>query len=616
MNNVVRYANPDDDFELREEMIPMRDGAMLHTLILSPKLRAGPMPILLQRTPYDSRKRLRAKSRTALHSVLGISHAELPGYIFAFQDIRGRHGSTGDFEINRPPRGKFNTTDTDETTDAWDAIAWLVENVEGNNGRAAIYGTSYEGWTTLMALLDPHPALKAAIPVNPMVDGWMGDDWFHNGAFRISYAFEYVYAMESNQSDWTAFAYSQRDTYAWWLKSGSARQVGERYLDGKRHLFWKRLLDNPAYSDYWKDTALDRVLQQSTAPLIPTMHVHSWFDQEDIYGAPAAYQAMLARDPSRSHNFFVAGPWFHGQNWSVGDRLGPVAWNADAARHWREDQLDPFLRHYLMDGPAHDLAPATVFNTGTRRWERHRQWPPTTGSESRAVHLAVDGSLSFEPPTAAAGVGQAYVSDPSKPVPYTPRPTPAISTDEGSAAPWRIWLTGDQRFVDGRPDVLTFVSPPLDEQLTVRGDVTAVLFAETTGTDADWVVKLIDAFPDLDAADPDLSGYQLMISADILRGRYRRHLDAPEAVAPNETVEYVIRLPQVNHTFRHGHRIMVQIQSTWFPLYDRNPQRFVPSIMSAGEADYQSAVHRIHTNASHPSRVEFSVAARGDGTAD
>lgn len=606
----VREASPDDDFELREVKIPMRDGVQLRTLILAPKGAREPLPILLQRTPYDAAKRLRVKQRPALHAVLGIGLAELRDYTFAFQDVRGLHGSGGEFELNRAPRGPYNQTGTDETTDAWDTVDWLVKHVAKNNGRVGIYGTSYDGWTSLMALLDPHPALKAAVPVNPMADGWMGDDWFHNGAFRADFSFEYVHMMESNPKSPTPFPFSHYDMYSWWLKAGSPAELGRRYLDEKRHRFWRQLMANPEYSEVWQKIAADRLLASSTARLIPTMMVHGWFDQEDIYGAPAAYAALKQRDTGGDLIHFVAGPWFHGQNWQAGERVGPVLWSEDAARRWREDQLAPFLAHYLQDAPPHGLAPVSVFDTGARRWQRLSAWPVPPQVSARSLYLGPGSTVSWQKPQAPEGTARSYVSDPETPVPYQRRPIRRSYSDEVNEAAWRIWLTADQRFVDGRPDVLSFAGEPLEQPVTVRGNVTARLFAETTGSDADWVVKLIDVFPDLDPAEPEMGGYQLMVSGDILRGRYRQRFDRSEPIAAGQVLEYVIRLPQVNHTFRRDHRIMVQIQSTWFPLYDRNPQRFVPNIMNVKPGDYQSATHRVHTSATHASRIELSVALR------
>lgn len=603
----VREPVVDDDFTLREEMIPMRDGVKLHTLILTPKQKAGPLPMLLDRTPYGAAGRLRTKQRTSMHAILGPGLAELDGYIFVFQDIRGRNGSQGEFLLARPVRGPFNTTQTDEATDAWDTIDWLVKNVADNNGRVGIYGTSYDGWTSLMALLEPHPALRAAVPVNPAVDFWMGDDWFHNGAFRVPYAFEYVSGIETDANGWTPFPFSQYDTYTWWLQAGSPREIGERYFDPKRHKYWTVLTTHPTYDGYWSNGALDKLLVKSTAQLVPTMHVLGLFDQEDIYGAPASYAALEPRDRANDLNFLVAGPWFHGQNWAAGDRLGSLSWNEDTARRWREQMLAPFLAHYLKGAPAHRLAPIVAFNTGTRRWEQFTAWPQPPGTKPRNLYLQPGNGVTWQAPTAERGTADSFVSDPAKPVPYQPRPIRRIYDDEAGHAAWRSWLVADQRFVDGRPDVLSYVSEPLREPVTVRGAVTARLFAETTGSDADWVVKLIDVFPDQDAAEPELSGYQFMISGDVLRGRYRTGFEEARPIAPGKALEYRFRLPQVNHTFKRGHRIMVQVQSTWFPLYDRNPQTFIPSLMDVKAADYRPATHKIHTSADHASRLELQV---------
>jgi uncharacterized protein len=603
----VREPTVDDDFVLREEMIPMRDGVKLHTLLLVPKVTAGPLPMLLSRTPYGAAARLRVTQRTGLQSVLGSAYAELDGYIFVFQDVRGRNGSEGEFVLARPVRGEFNSTQTDETTDAWDTVDWLVKNVANNNGRVGIYGTSYDGWTSLMALLDPHPALRAAVPVNPAVDFWMGDDWFHNGAFRVPYAFEYVRAIETEANGWTPFPFSQYDTYTWWLNAGSPREIGQRYLDPKRHKYWTTLTSHPNYDAYWQSGALDRHLRKSNAKLVPTMHVLGLFDQEDIYGATASYAALEPRDAANDRNFLVAGPWFHGQNWGAGDHLGSIRWNEETALRWRQQMLAPFLAQYLKDGPPHRVAPIEAFNTGSRRWEQFTAWPKVPGTQPKNLYLQAGNHVAWQVPAAKRGSADAFISDPAKPVPYQARPVRRIYDDETGYAAWRSWLVADQRFVDGRPDVLTYTSEPLTQAMTVRGAVTANLFAETTGSDADWVVKLIDVFPDQDPAEPDLSGYQLMISGDVLRGRYRAGFTEAKPITPNQALEYRFRLPQVNHTFKPGHRIMVQVQSTWFPLYDRNPQTFVRDLMDVRPGDYRPATHKIHTSADHPSHLQLQV---------
>jgi len=603
----LREPNADDDFTLREEMIPMRDGVKLYTIILTPKQSGGSLPMLLQRTPYEASAAMGSKPHTTLASVLGPRYTALASYIWVFQDIRGRYKSEGDYSHNRPPRGPLNPTSTDESTDAWDSIDWLVKNVPGNNGRVGMYGTSNPGWLVLNALLDPHPALKAAVPVNPVGDLWMGDDYFHNGAFRLSFAVEYLYRMGTRADAQLAMAFSQHDLYSWFLQAGSARDIDTRYFD-QRQAFWRLVISHPAYDSYWQSKAMPPLLAASRAPSVPTLNVHGWFDQEDLYGSPATYVVLEQADRTNDRNFFVAGPWYHGQAWGNGEGIGVMRWGEDTARRWREDVLAPFLSHYLKDGPAHGVAPATVFETGSNRWRGFDAWPPR-GLETRKLYLASGAGrpargISWTPPHEARA-SDSFVSDPSKPVPYQPRPVRRLVSDADGAAAWRSWLTMDQRFVDGRPDVLTYVSEPLEEPVTIRGPITAHLFAATSGTDADWVVKLIDVLPDDNPGNDRLGGYQFMVSGDILRGRYRESVSAPRAITPNEPLEYVLRLPQANHVFGRGHRIMVQVQSTWFPLYDRNPQKFIPSIMDAKPSDYHTATHTIYRDARYPSHLEL-----------
>ncbi len=600
----LREPNADDDFTLREALIPMRDGVRLYTIILTPKQLNGPLPILLQRTPYEAAAALGSKAHPTLAAVLGPRFSELPNYIWVFQDIRGRYRSEGDYAHNRPPRGQLNTTQTDESTDAWDSIDWLVKNIPGNNGRVGMYGTSNPGWLVLNALLDPHPALKAAVPVDPVGDLWMGDDYFHNGAFRLSFAVEYLYRMGTRADAQLAMAFSQSDLYSWFLQAGSARDIDARYFD-QRQAFWRLAIAHPSYDSYWQHKAMAPLLAASQAPSIPTLNVHGWFDQEDLYGSPATFAALERREGTHETNFFVAGPWFHGQAWANGTGIGAMHWDEDTAKHWREDILAPFFAYYLKDGPAPALAKATVFETGTNRWRRFDAWPPR-GLESRNLYLATGQRTSWTVPKELQA-SDSYVSDPSKPVPYQPRPIRRLVSDADGMAAWQSWLTTDQRFVDGRPDVLTYVSEPLNAALTVRGPVTAHLFAATTGTDADWVVKLIDVLPDDDPEQERLGGYQFMVAGNILRGRYREDFSTPRAITPNQPLEYTLRLPQVNHVFKHGHRIMVQIQSSWFPLYDRNPQVFLPSIMEAKPSDYHPARQTIYRDARHPSHIELNV---------
>ncbi len=596
----LREAVPHDDFVIREEMVPMRDGAKLYTLIIIPKQKKAALPVLLRRTPYDATGVLRGHASSRLDVNIGY---EFLGndYIYVIQDIRGRFKSEGDYLMYRATRGPFNDTETDETTDAWDTIEWLVKNVP-SNGRVGIWGTSYPGWLTLAAMRDPHPALAVAVPFNPVVDVWKADDWFHWGAFRAAYAFDFIYGMETRLDESTQYPYEIQDLYTWMLGLGSAEHGLGRRLD-ERHEMWRRIVENPSYGPYWKDIAADQWFDKPSR-VVPALHVHGFWDQEDIYGAPAVYAALEKHDSDNDKNFFVAGPWFHGQHLSDGSRLGDITFDQDTAKRFREDILIPFLRRYLHGDRDVTIAPATVFETGANRWRKFDQWPPA-GNRVR-LYLQNGGRLGFDAPSTDPSATD-FISDPANPVPYAPRPNWAGGYDNPPAlAKWQRWLVEDQRFVDGRPDVATWVSEPLDQPITIRGAVTAHLFAETAGTDADWVVKLIDVYPD-DAPDFVMSGYQLMISGDIFRGRYRENHSEAKPVKANEALEYTVSLPHVNHTFQPGHRLMIQIQSTWFPLYDRNPQSFVPNIMSAPDSAYKAQRHRVHHSAEHATHIEFRV---------
>jgi putative CocE/NonD family hydrolase len=596
-----------DDFVVREAMVPMRDGVKLFTLILVPKGAPGRLPVLLERTPYDASRAVGGRATTHLDVLRGTKWVG-GGLIHAIQDIRGRYRSEGDYAMYRVPRGEFNSSRTDETTDAWDTIDWLVKNVPETNGRVGVWGTSYPGWLTLAALRDPHPALVAAVPFNPVVDVWKADDWFHWGTFRAAYAFDYIYEMETRRGESTSYPYETRDLYDFMLAQGAAGTGLTPRLDA-RHEMWRRLMESPAYGPYWRDCAAD---QWFDAPkrMVPTLHVHGLWDQEDIYGAPAVYAAIEKHDTENDTNFFVAGPWYHGQHFADGSQLGALSFGEDTAARFREDVLTPFLRRFLMgDETVPAPAPVTVFETGVNRWRHFDAWPPRE-VHARRLYLQPGGGLAFAAPPADA-VPTEYVSDPARPVPYEPRPNWNADYGKPTAiAEWRRWLVEDQRFVDGRPDVATWRGEPLEERLTVRGPVEVALFAETTGTDADWVVKLIDVFPDDEPSSLEMSGYELMVSADIFRGRYRESREAPRALEADRVLEYTIPLPPVDHTFRPGHRLMVQVQSTWFPLYDRNPQTFVPSIMSAPASAYRAARQRIHHSAAHPTHLELLVDER------
>jgi putative CocE/NonD family hydrolase len=586
------------DFIVREEMIPMRDGIRLYTLILSPKDTSIALPVILLRTPYNAKLTAGNLSTSSLKAVLGTRFIG-PDYIYVFQDIRGRVQSEGDYFMYRAPRGPFNQTDTDETTDAWDSIEWLVKNLS-TNGKVGIWGTSYPGWLTLAAMRDPHPALAAAVPFNPVVDAWKADDWFHWGAFRGAYAFDFIYGMETRTDMPTNFPYDQNELFSWLLPQGALGTSLEVHLD-ERHEMWNWLMEFPEYGPYWKGVAADQWFE-SPGRLVPALHVHGFWDQEDIYGSPAAYAALERLDTNNDLNYFAAGPWYHGQHFEDGSMLGDLRFGENTAKRFRKEVLAPFLRHFLHEGESDLPAPVTVFETGSKQWFTFESWPPP--GEEMQIYLQPDGKLSFSPPEGAESF-TGYLSDPEHPVPFKPRPIwnfdyrnpPALKA-------WQRWLVEDQRFVDGRPDVLTWVSEPLGEALTVRGPVLARLFAETTGSDADWVVKLIDVYAGVEEKF-EMSGFQLMISGDILRGRYREDFEQAEAIVPDTALEYRIPLPHVSHTFLPGHRIMVQVQSTWFPLYDLNPQTFVPSIMYAPDSAYKKQRHRIHHSANYPSSIQI-----------
>jgi len=592
-----RQSLPETDFTIREEMIPMRDGVRLYTLILEPKDPAEELPVILMRTPYNANYAPGNLSASSLKAVLGTQYMG-PDYIYVFQDIRGRFKSEGDYFMYRAPRGPFNTTTTDETTDAWDSIDWLVTNL-ASNGRVGIWGTSYPGWLALAAMRDPHPALAAAVPFNPVVDTWKADDWFHWGAFRGAYAFDFIYGMETRTDAPTKFPYDQNELYSWVLPQGALGTSLGAHLD-ERHEMWNWLMEFPEYGPYWKEVAADQWFE-SPSRVIPALHVHGFWDQEDIYGSPAAYAALERLDTNNDLNYFSAGPWYHGQHFEDGSVLGDLDFGENTAKRFREEVLAPFLRHFLHEGESELPAPVTVFETGSNQWFTFESWPPS--GEEMYFYLQPDGKLGFSPPEEEDSF-TGYISDPKHPVPFKTRPIWNFDyTNPPAIKAWQRWLVEDQRFVDGRQDVVTWVSEPLTEALTIRGPVLARLFAETTGSDADWVVKLIDVYAGVEE-DFVMSGFQLMISGDIFRGRYRVDFERPASSASDTTLEYRMPLPQVNHTFLPGHRIMVQVQSTWFPLYDLNPQTFVNSIMTAPDSAYKAQRHRIHHSAGYPTSIQ------------
>jgi putative CocE/NonD family hydrolase len=596
------------DYEKRVEMVPMRDGTKLYTVIVVPK-GAKDLPILLTRTPYNAAARAARSKSGRMIEALPLSDEVFveAGYIRVYQDVRGKYGSEGAYLMTPPPvNSGFNPSGADDTMDAYDTIDWLVKHVPESNGRVGMIGSSYEGFTVVMALLNPHPALKVAAPESPMIDGWMGDDWFHYGAFRQP-NIDYVLGQTSMRGESAHVPHAGRDDYSNYLAVGSADAFA-RSLGMDQLPYWHTMVEHPAYDGFWQSQALDHLIAK--LPLtVPTMWEQGLWDQEDMWGGIHSYRALEPKDTTGTMNYLVMGPWFHSQVNREGRMLGNLTWATDTTAQWRREVLLPFFNEYLKPGAAKaDTPPVYVYDTGADHWDRPAVFPESCEKgcpvASKPLYLTAGGGLSFEKPTEKSPKFDEYVSDPMKPVPYRPRPVdPADSTG------WRTWLVTDQRFVDGRPDVLTYITEPLKEAMKLSGEPVVHLVASTSGTDSDWVVKLIDVQPDRTAPPVEMSGYELPIATDIFRGRYRTSFEHPEAIQANEPLPYVFGLPMVNHTFQPGHRIMVQVQSTLFPLYDRNPQRFVANIFTAKPEDYQKATQRVWHAADDASYVSLPVVA-------
>jgi putative CocE/NonD family hydrolase len=585
-------AQSDYTYIRRDAMIPMRDGARLYTVLIIPKASiggGGRLPIMLDRTPYSADAATSLGYGPIPENILSVAYSELvrAGYIVAVQDVRGKYRSEGDYVMNRPLRGALNPTAVDHSTDAWDSIDWLVKNVPESNGRVGTIGTSYDGFTALMSLVSPHPALKASVPINPMVDVWRGDDWFHNGAFRQE-MISYVYGQTANKVSGVQWFGGNADDVSTFLAFGSAGAYG-RALGMEQLPFWTRLTQHPAYDEYWQDQAVDRILAR-TPLAVPTLLVGSLWDQEDIYGAAAVFEATKASPDAH----LVLGPWYHGQAAGTAFALGPIDWGSDTGKYFRSRVMIPFLDQYLKDGPPADVARVTAFEAGANQWRRLAGWPPACARSCPVnltpLYLAPGRGLSFDRPSAAAS--DAYISDPAHPATYRARPN-LSPWAEGST--WTSWLVDDQRFAESRQDVLAYSSGPLAQPLKLAGTPLVHLVASTSGTDSDWVVKLIDVYPDRYPQGPGLGGYRLAIAMDVLRARYRDDPAHPTPVPANQPVTYEFALPAVDYVVEPGHRLMVQVQSSWFPLYDRNPQTFVPNIFFAKPGDYRPATQRIFT---------------------
>jgi uncharacterized protein len=574
-----------------EAMIPMRDGVKLHTLIFAPARATAKLPFLIERSPYGFDNGRDERTLATRYKELAAE-----GFIFVLQDIRGRYGSEGEFVMQRPIRDRSKPDSIDEGSDTYDTMEWLLKNIPGNNSRAGLLGISYGGWLTAMALIEPHPALKAASEQASPADMFLGDDFHHNGAFRLSYGFEYVARMETGKVQ-SHFDFDKYDTFDWYLSLGPLSRIDQLYFHGEKPT-WSNFVNHPNYDSFWQSQAVQLILTKSS---VPNLNVAGWWDQEDYYGPMKIYQTLEKQD-SDHKNFLVVGPWRHGGWGGEGKSLGPIDFGGDQSQYFREKIEAPWFAYWLKDKGSPNQSEATVFETGRNSWERYASWPPTDGIQDRKLYTSAAGALSFDAPRdSTEGAFDSYVSDPAHPVPYRHRPIPpTYSSDSG----WTQWLVEDQRFVHLRPDVLSWSTEPLKDPLTVTGDVVAHLFASTSGSDSDWIVKLIDVYPE---NDPKLPGYQLMIDDEVFRARFRGSFEKPEPVRPNQPYEYAIDIHATDHQFAPGHSVMLQVQSSWFPLIDRNPQTFVENIFAAKASDYRAATQKIYRSARYATYIELPV---------
>src|SRR5229473_3114520 len=551
-------------FDKTEVMIAARDGVKLHTEVYAPKDAKEGLPIVLERTPYGMNDDEKGFSRK-----LGRYAEMIPDdYIFVFQDIRGRYGSEGTFVMQRPVRDAKNPKAIDEGTDTYDTIEWLVKNVPRNNGRVGLLGISYGGWLTVMGMLEPHPALKAVSEQASPADMFLGDAFHHNGALRLV----------------------------------ALSNANKKYIHGTLPT-WNDFVAHPNYDAFWKQQAMPFILKR---PKVPNLNVAGWWDQEDFYGPMKIYEILEKDDPDHL-NYLAAGPWNHG-GWGGGRgaSLGAIPFGSDTALYFRQKIEAPWFAYWLKNKGKLLVKEAVLFQTGSDKWVQFDAWPPRE-AKKRELYFREDGKLSFVAPTSDGGEAfDSYVSDPAHPVPYRHRPVDMTYPDDHPGG-WYTWLVEDQRFVEQRPDVLSWQTEELKEDVTLAGAVTAKLFAATTGSDSDWIVKLIDVYPENYPQKWQLSGYELMIADEVFRGRFRKSFERPEPITPGAVTTFTIDLHTANHVFKKGHRIMVQVQSTWFPIIDRNPQKFVANIFEAKEADFVKATQKIYRSKQYPSRVEISV---------
>ncbi|MCF2513989.1 CocE/NonD family hydrolase [Sphingomonas sp. G124] len=594
-------VRPEADFIRRVAMVPMRDGVKLYTVIVFKKGTSGG-PILLSRTPYDAKGTTARTASQSIVDILPIMDKEFvnDGYIRVYQDIRGLHNSEGEFVMNRPIAGPLNPTGIDESTDAHDTIEWLVKNIPEANGKVGVIGSSYLGFTTLSAEINPHPALKAAVPESPMVDGWIGDDWFHNGAFR-TFSLGFAVSQSTGKAEGSGLALGSGDDYTRYLEGGSMADYA-RKLGIDHYPFVQKLFQNPAYTEFWSGQAVDKWMAAHPFT-VPTMIEVGQWDQEDSYGGPAVYKALAPKYEGTGLLHLVIGPWRHSGANHYGYDLGALTFTGDTAAEWRTRWVKPFFDHYLKGAPDPRIPPVLTYATGVNRWNESPRWPMGTPTP---LFLRDGNGASFDKP--AAPGHDDYVSDPAKPVPFIPRPINVADPDQ-----WRTWLVRDQRFVSDRPDVLSYTTAPLTSAVHIMGAPEVDLFAATSGTDSDWVVKLIDVYPNeapeaaTQGSKPDMSGFELPIGIEIFRGRYVHSFAKPEPLKPGKVEHYRWALPNVDHVFLPGHRIMIQVQSSLFPLYDRNPQTYVDNIFYAKPGDYHRATQTIWWGGENASAVMLPI---------
>jgi putative CocE/NonD family hydrolase len=579
----------------QDVMIPMRDGVRLHAEVWRPKGATGRLPILMQRSPYGF-------DVERLKHYFGSQYKELAaeGFIFVLEDIRGRFGSEGEFVMLRPKA--LSADGIDESTDTYDSIDWLVTCLPDNNGKVGIFGVSYLGWTSAMATINPHPALKAVSVQGAPEDMYIGDDFHHNGAFRLDYGWEYAAWLETDGRTLNPFSFGADDPYGWFLKQDHLADLDHRVL-GKTLPSWQNFVTHPNYDAFWK--AGVTTAQMPAEPSVPNLIVAGWYDQEDFYGPLTIYKRQAPSD-TLNRNFLVVGPWNHG-GWahSKGDTYGPFSLGSDTGDYFRGHVETPWFKYWLKGEGSQEFPKALIFETGSNEWHSYAAWPPKSDVSEQHLYFHANGKLSFTPPAAQEAKANAFISDPANPVPYRERP---ISPMAAADTTWGAWLADDQAVFSKRKDVVTWQTEVLDEDVTLRGNVVANLFASTTGTDADWIVKLIDVYPSDGTTPADLRGRQLMIANDVFRGRFRSSFSDPKALTPNKVLDYTIDLHSASHVFKKGHRIAVQVQSTWFPLIDRNPQTFVPNIFEARAADFKSQTHKIYHSPDYPSSLTIDVA--------